>query len=420
MIVALICNLTLTLGLISPLQASASSDLTVKVLIQKTALNSGLKLCFETDQKFWVWFNNEPDKKYTATGPIEMTVQSNGTTDLFLSTDGKKTKATAPSITITPASGHLGLNGKRYEGSFKLHAVQQDLIVVNHLPLERYIYGVLKTESWPGWPLEIDKVLAIAARSYVLHKVQTATKEALFHIKDSSMHQTYHGSHDTPKLWQAVEETRGIFLGYGGKPILAMFDICCGGIVPGQIQQGINFAHAPYLKRPQACTWCQTCKSYEWKYSFTITQMEELLRAEFPKISGLKEMRITRRDRAGIVSKITIKDKKRTYILSGRRMYSIGGINIKSLAFSINRKGNYFEFSGYGFGHHIGLCQWGARAMVAAGHLYPEILSFYYPDTTFCKLQINDAVEPVASPTTAEAIAPTEKNTAISGQDSSV
>ena len=94
-------------------------------------------------------------------------------------------------------------------------------------------------------------------------------------------------------------------------------------------------------------------------------------------IYGLK---IVKRDKAGLVKQVHIRGKKRTKLVSGQEMYScIPGV--KSFCFSIKKKGKKIVFDGRGYGHHVGLCQWGARQMVSKGYGYKKILQFYYPGT---------------------------------------
>ena len=82
-------------------------------------------------------------------------------------------------------------------------------------------------------PLEVNKAFAIASRSYALVKyLEGAKSKKPYHIKNTNVHQTYNGFHTNPVLIQAVKETSGVILTYDKKPILAMFDCCCGDVIP--------------------------------------------------------------------------------------------------------------------------------------------------------------------------------------------
>ena len=91
-------------------------------------------------------------------------------------------------------------------------------------------------------------------------------------------------------------------------------------------------------------------------------------------------------DAAGVVEKVTIRDMYKTITLTGRMMYSVF-TKIKSYCYSIEKKGRYIIITGRGYGHHVGICQWGARKMVDAGWNYRSILDFYYPGTVIMQLR---------------------------------
>ena len=78
--------------------------------------------------------------------------------------------------------------------------------------------------------------------------LETKNKKKFYHVKNTNKHQTYQGVLNCPILQKAVDETKGIILTYNKKPILAMFDICCGGVIPANMKH-VNFKHAPYLAK---------------------------------------------------------------------------------------------------------------------------------------------------------------------------
>ena len=288
-------------------------------------------------------------------------------------------------VIIQPSSGHIQFGDRKYAGSFILVYDHEKIYLVNALELEEYICGVLSTESWPGWPLEINKVLAIAARSYVLSMILRTTGSKMpYHIRNTNHHQTYGGAHAHDIHRQAVEQTRGIFLAYKNQPIIAMFDGCCGGIIPAHIAD-TSFDDAPYLARSYACTHCKRCKIYSWKAEYTMHEFAQKIKKEAKAIGKIKTVHITKKDRAGLVKQVKCRDGKRTVHLTGKKLYSLCK-EIKSFCFTITPKTDSILVQGRGFGHHLGLCQWGAWEMVREGKEYSYILPFYYPGTTLVKL----------------------------------
>ncbi|HZW61205.1 MAG TPA: SpoIID/LytB domain-containing protein [Candidatus Babeliales bacterium] len=287
---------------------------------------------------------------------------------------------------IIPNSGNITFEGNHYQGGFLVTSHKGKLLLINNLEIEEYVTGVLRSEGWPGWPLEINKVMAVACRTYVIAMVQQSKLKKLpYHIKNTNAHQTYCGAHNDEVLKLAVEQTKGLFLAYKGKPITAMFDSCCGGIIPAKIK-GFDFNKAPYLKRTYACPHCKGCKIYHWQAHFTLTKLANILHAEFPQLKKIKSIKITKKDDAGIVHEVAIQGLKRTVLISGKKLYSLLQPKVKSRTFSLATKGDAITFKGRGYGHQLGLCQWGAREMVRKGYGFKDILSYYYPKTNFMRL----------------------------------
>jgi len=290
---------------------------------------------------------------------------------------------------IKPSYNLLELNGNFYKGSFLFLVQDERLFLINVVSLEDYIFGVLRSESWPGWPLEVNKVFAVATRSYVIAKAMEAKRRGKsFHIKNTRQHQTYNGHHfmkrNSKVLWQAVQETKGVFLAHENQPILAMFDSCCGGIVPSKVE-GFDFKKAPYLARDYACEHCKVCNLYRWDVSYDYQKWTELLQKQFPDLQKLRSMKVLLRDDAGLIKSIEIKDGTQTFQMTGKQLYSLLD-EVKSFFFYIKKEGNQIVLKGRGYGHHIGLCQWGAREMVRQDCDYRKILEFYYPNTKFVRL----------------------------------
>ncbi len=281
-------------------------------------------------------------------------------------------------------------NNEKYLGSFLIQKFDNNYLVVNIVPLEDYVFSVLKKESWPGWPLEMNKVMAIIARTYCLYRIMLSYKNKLpYHIRSSSHHQIYQGVHNCAISKKAVEETEGLFLSYKGRPILAMFDSCCGGIVPGHTIGIVDFKKAPYLHRLYACEYCKYSKLFNWSQTYSLDAFINLIQEEIPFIvHDIQDIKIVDTDKAGLVKKVIVKSSKETFSLSGDQMYGLSN-KIKSYAFTVAKKGKKIVLKGKGFGHHIGLCQWGAREMVRLEFPYKKILDFYYPDTQLMKFIID-------------------------------
>lgn len=299
-------------------------------------------------------------------------------------------KLAVKQVKIDPVEGVLSLDGRGYTGSLLVMPDKDMLHLVNSVDLEEYVCCVLRAESWPGWPLEVNKAFAIMHRSYVVAKITKARgkkklgKGFLYDIGCTNLDQTYKGTHSNELLRTAVEETQGVVLAHKKKPIMAMYDCCCGGLIPSQMD-GVDFVGSPYLARSYACTFCRDCKVYSWKASYTLQECSDLFKNIDATIAKVADMKVTATDKAGIVREVKVKVGKEWKPFTCRNIYSLFK-DVKSNSFSVSRRGSSVVFHGRGYGHHLGLCQWGAWKMVEKGWTYAEVLDFYYPSTSFMKL----------------------------------
>jgi stage II sporulation protein D len=296
-------------------------------------------------------------------------------------------KLTKQALRIQAEDNRCSYQNTVYAGQIALVIQDGRWYVINNLPRDEYVYSVLRSESWPGWPLEVNKVFAIMVRTYAVHKIMLARqmkKKPLFDIKSTNIHQTYRGMHDFEHLHEAVDETQGVIIAYNKQPIVAMYDSCCGGIVPAQVT-GFDFKTNPYLARPYACTYCSECKLFSWKIVYPQEVLLTLLQQEFPEIKSVRDLRVHTYDKAGKVLEVSLKTGRAHKKILGARMYRLCK-DVRSFCYTIHQEGKQFVFTGKGFGHHMGVCQWGVRTMAKKGFFYKEILDYYYPGTVLMKL----------------------------------
>lgn len=352
---------------------------TVKVLLAETNHSKPTIWLFESDHKFNLHVPNIKNPAITknfSTLKVEVINRK-----IYL--NGKIFKH--DHLKLNPTDGPIAVNGNLYDGNFIISKHQDNIYLINQVELEDYICSVLKTESWPGWPKEVNKAFAIASRSYVLAQMLQARKcRLIYHIKNSNYHQTYSGLHNDINLKAAVLETKNIILGYEGNPILAMFDSCCGGVIPAHIE-GFDFKKYPYLARTARCTHCKLVKIYSWQAAYSDLEFKKIIKNALPNIRSIKKI-ATEKDKAGTVKSLIIHGHKESHAIDARTMYALFK-DIKSFSYSVCYNSDIITLDGTGFGHHLGLCQWGAREMINKGYSHREILNFYYPGAKFMKFK---------------------------------
>lgn len=358
----------------------SKKNYSVRVLLDEQKLTHHTPWAIASDQGFVLVDPDNGHQKVYCSAPT-MTV---GFKRGIMYLNGKR--YSRERVKIVPVRGMLTFNGNTYQGAFVLSKYEGNALLVNSLDIEQYVYSVLRSESWPGWPLEVNKAFAIMCRTYVIAMVlRSASNTKPYHIQNTNIHQVYNGFHKSTILQQAIEQTRGVFLSYDKKPIVAMFDSCCGGIIPARMKD-VDFKKAPYLARKKVCTYCKNCSLYSWRAEYPVsTVLKALNTVKHPHIKQIKDMKISNKDAAGAVHEVSVKDKKRTVHVAGKKVYSLFK-KVKSFCFTIKKKANSVVFTGRGYGHHLGVCQWGAREMVRRGYSYKKILQFYYPNTTFMRL----------------------------------
>lgn len=310
------------------------------------------------------------------------------------------------SIIIVPREGHIGYKQNQYTGSFIAICEKESCYLINTVDLEDYLFSVIRWEGWPGWPVEVNRVFAVMCRTYVVYKVLQERKKIKasdykpFDIKSTNIHQTYKGHHEFEHLREALDDTAGIVMTYEGKPIEAMYDACCGGVIPAQMS-GIDFKKAPYLKRNYGCPYCKSTKLYHWKVEYKLSDLEDLIAQGIENGVPIRDIRVTKKDKAGVVHEIQVKTNSATYALTGKKIYSLLK-DLKSFCFDIEKKGKKVTFTGRGFGHHLGVCQWGVRQMVREKEKerkrfkrkkvpkdeWRDVLKFYYPGISFMSIEV--------------------------------
>jgi len=358
----------------------AAKDFTVRVLLDETPDLSSESWKLSSKKGFIIMNPLEPSKKQKIEAHT-LVIKTNQ--DGIISINGKAMYTLQ--TYITPVDNIVTFNDKHYRGSIWLLAEGTSNKLINCIGIEDYVATVLSTESWPGWSLEVNKVLAIACRTYVIAMVQNAKNmKRHYHVKNTNKHQTYGGGKVVDIHQQAVEQTKGLFLTYQGQPITAMFDACCGGVITKHMQ-GVDFNKAPYLARSYPCTYCKDFKVFSWVAEYEVAELEEIIKKEIKGLRKIRDIKISKKDKAGVVQQVSFR-ANHWNPLHGKKIYSLLNKKVKSFHYSVEKSGSTITFKGRGYGHHLGLCQWGAKEMIRQGHDHKAVLEFYYPDTQLMRL----------------------------------
>ncbi len=376
--------------------ATQPKKINIRVLLQEEDTSKRIPLVIKSPHGFIVESIVDPTKK--ARWPekeLHLTTENN---NLLLLKNGQYKRIKANDLCITPANGVAQIDAKSYQGmlNIRIDATSKMLQIINKIDLDDYIYSVLRFESLSHWPHEMHKVQAIASRTYAIYQIRQARSktqpQSFYDIKNNNFHQVYNGVHTSTHLRKAVDETKNLILTYNGYIALTMFDICCGGVIPGYMKR--KDLDKPYLFRTNKCTYCKGKTPYEWEKSIHKQNFWELLVAHprlTKKLTGLGRILgigIKEKDKAGIVHKVVINGSRKNVSITRNELRSaLTPTTLKSDSFTIRKHLNGIELRGLGFGHHTGLCQIGARELVARGWSHTAILDFYFPKTKLSRIK---------------------------------
>lgn len=267
---------------------------------------------------------------------------------------------------------------------------EAELVVVNELSLEEYLFGVVPCEIGPirAETYEAVKAQAVAARSFTLSRL--GSRQGLgFQLYDSyRQDQEYRGAGSEVELaCRAVEETRGEVLTYRGRIAQALYHANCGGVTangsaaagPGRLRPQL------YLKsvrdtpghRRRGAAFCSGSKNYSWKTSMARSEFEQkLARLVGREKVGLRNLRLEKDRVSGRVRKVHVSTRQGSFTVAGTDFRF--GIGLNSTLFDLTLRGNKVAVDGRGWGHGSGMCQDGAVEMARKGYGYQQILMHYY------------------------------------------
>ena len=287
-----------------------------------------------------------------------------------------------PGVRIEPQRGAtIRLNGSQFHGLLEIHRQQDEtLLVINHLPLEAYLRGVLSKEAPDYWPSEALKAVAIAARTYAVYQRYSKAEQA-FDVTSDVMSQDYGGkSAEKAATSRAVEETAGWILLYHDVLFPAFYHSTCGGVTEHARVMGKGFTIEP-LQGGVRCSFCAASPFHTWRRRLTKADVNwALKKSRHGTVGAVRELRVTRRASSGRAEQIAITGATRTLLLSAYEFRQVFGFDrIRSPLFSVLTEGDDFIIDGHGWGHGVGLCQWGTAELARRGVSAPEILAYFYP-----------------------------------------
>lgn len=291
-----------------------------------------------------------------------------------------------PLLKIFDLDEKLSLNGKNFEGTLNIAKSEGNkLLVINKLPLEKYLVGLVHGEINASWPREAIKAQVVAGRTYALFRQKKKRGQGnLYDLEATTLDQVYAGSQGEADLpvQTAIAETRGEvlwFLGY----YPAYFHSACGGET-----ETVNRVWGKNeMSTSVVDPFCEQSPYRSWEFSLSTRSFLNQLKSHGLEGTHLKSIATEKQDGSPRNVLVTIETNKMTLFLSATDLRRILGYDkLKSTRFEVTASPRWVTFEGTGYGHGVGLCQWGAKAMAESGKTYREILEFYYPKAVIRKI----------------------------------
>ncbi len=294
----------------------------------------------------------------------------------LLASPDKKAKpvATASKPILTPVT--------QQEDDLIVTVLRTQSSTVENVPLEEYVVGVVATEMPADFELEALKAQALSARTYIV-KTKLSQKDSTdSDVTDSTKDQVYKNDQELRKLWgndyewridkiqQAVNETRGLVLTYDGQPITASFFSTSNGRTENS--EDYWTSPLPYLRSVDS-HWDVDSPKFDNTVTISATDFEKKLGVKIDK--GQTVVEPNKRTEGNRVANITIGGKSFT----GKEIRE--KLGLRSSDFVMKRDGQKITISTKGFGHGVGMSQYGANGMAKEGKKYTEIVAHYYSGT---------------------------------------
>jgi stage II sporulation protein D len=280
-------------------------------------------------------------------------------------------------INVEPGNEPVMVNGQPYRGSLIIRRHNDGLMIINVLPIDEYLMSVVPGEIPANWDKEALRAQAVAARTFTYYHIKTShSKFSAYDLDATVATQVYRGIIDEkPQTTEAVKDTSGQIMVYEDKPILSYFHSTCGGKTIDD-RYVWEKSHLPYLQGI-TCGFCNDSTRYSWESKLHLAEIHAAMLKKYPAMGAIRAISFKKKDDR--VVEVLINNSRGTIRMNGnnfRLMFSPE--KIRSLYFTSKKDSDGLVLKGHGWGHGVGLCQWGARGMAMRGYSYREILSHYY------------------------------------------
>ena len=283
----------------------------------------------------------------------------------------------ASQLIIEPTEGgYVWIDDRWYRGRTRLLRQGTGITAVNLVNLESYLYSVVGSEAVPTWPQDALRSQAVAARTYALYTLSRSSNR-FYDLDTTTSTQVYKGlEKEFDTTHEAVDSTAGQIMTYNGKAILAAFHSSSGGHTENV--EDVWNSSLPYLRG--VVDYDQLSPVFQWTKTFTPSQLSQYLGG----VGSIRSLVPERTTPHGRVLSMRVVGASGTKRISGPQLRK--ALDLRSTLFTVSMENGAFVISGRGFGHGLGLSQWGSQYLAEQGVSYQDILRHYYQDATLTQL----------------------------------
>ena len=254
---------------------------------------------------------------------------------------------------------------------------------IKEIPFEEYIKGVVAGEMPATFELEALKAQAVASRSYAMYQMTNKNKD--YDVLNTTANQVYLTDEELKENWKedyptkinkikkAIAQTSGEYLTYNGEIVNAMFFSTSVGATENS--EEVFVSALPYLRSVDS-KWDEASPAYSDTYTFTLEDFYSKLSLPYNKKLTIE---VTSKTSTGRTRTLKINGTE----LNGRDVAT--KLSLRSNYFDIIQNENHITITTKGFGHGVGMSQYGANGMAKEGYTYDQILKYYYKNTEIQK-----------------------------------
>lgn len=256
------------------------------------------------------------------------------------------------------------------------------------MKMEEYISGVVAGEMKVDWPIEALAAQAILARTFTIQAIEEkggVSARGTQASTDIKEFQAYSAKAVNENVKKAIDMTRGMVITYQGKPIQAWFHASAGGIT-ATAKEGLAFKddEPPYIQSVQSPDDLAPADVQNWTASFTKEEVMDVLTKMGKTVASIENIEIGKKGPSGRTTVILI--NKNIEISAPELRVGLDSTKVKSMLLDkVEERGDEIIFTGKGYGHGVGMSQWGANKMAGMGMKPEDIIGKYFKDVTIEK-----------------------------------